>query len=62
MGQPGKVERLSMKQRLLIADRDAELCELYRTFLAAMGCDAEPASMDPSNPNRVPRYPRRLAD
>ncbi len=30
-----------MKQRLLIADRDAELCELYRTFLADMGYDAE---------------------
>jgi CheY-like chemotaxis protein len=40
-GQPGNVERLSMKHRLLIADRDAELCEFYRRFLADMGYDAE---------------------
>ena len=30
-----------MKQRLLIADRDADLCELYRRFLADMGYAAE---------------------
>ena len=30
-----------MKQRLLIADRDAEKCAHYRTFLADMGYDAE---------------------
>ena len=30
-----------MKQRLLIADRDAELCELYRMFLTERGYEVE---------------------
>ena len=30
-----------MKQRLLIADRDAELCELYRRFLTERGYEVE---------------------
>ena len=30
-----------MKQRLLIADRDAELCEVFRTFLTERGYEVE---------------------
>jgi len=30
-----------MKQRLLIADRDADLCELYRSFLTERGYEVE---------------------
>ena len=30
-----------MKQRLLIADRDAELCEVYRRFLTERGYEVE---------------------
>ena len=30
-----------MKQRLLIADRDAELCELFRRFLTERGYEVE---------------------
>ena len=30
-----------MKQRLLIADRDAELCEIYRRFLTQQGYGVE---------------------
>jgi len=30
-----------MKQRLLIADRDAELCEMVRRFLTAWGYEVE---------------------
>lgn len=33
-----------MKQRLLIADRDAELCEVFRLFLTERGYEVETAT------------------
>jgi CheY-like chemotaxis protein len=32
---------LSIKQRLLIADRDAELCEVFQRFLTERGYEVE---------------------